>query len=214
MQRLFDLLQDKEHVIWDWNGTLLSDVQHAVATINLLLAPRGLPLMDVERYRKTFGFPIRRYYETLGFDLQSEPLAGLCDSFVEAFMSKVDECPLAPGSRELLQLVKRAGKTQSVLSATDQPNLQRMVASFGLEPYFDFVFGIADKLAAGKLSRGHDLMRASGIAPADTILIGDTDHDLEVGQALGVTVLLVTHGHQSTERLRNIHHNVVDIDRL
>src|SRR5688572_33146933 len=112
MQRLFDYLQDKDHIVWDWNGTLLSDVSHAVATINLLLAPRGLPLMDVERYRNTFGFPIRRYYETLGFDLQSESLAELCEAFVEAFMAKVGECALAPGSRDLLQLVKRSGKMQ------------------------------------------------------------------------------------------------------
>jgi phosphoglycolate phosphatase len=214
MQRLFDQLQDVDHVVWDWNGTLLSDVPHAVATINLLLAPRGLPLMDVERYRNTFGFPIRRYYETLGFDLEAEPLAGLCDTFVEAFMSKVGECAMASGSRELLQLIKLAGKMQSILSATDQPNLQQMVAGFGLQPYFDFVFGIEDKLAAGKVSRGHDLMRASGVAPEKTLLIGDTDHDLEVGQALGIPVLLVTHGHQSAERLRKIHDNVVDIARL
>jgi phosphoglycolate phosphatase len=211
MQRLLKHLLDKDHVIWDWNGTLLSDVEHAVATINGLLTPRGLAPLNIERYRKTFCFPIRKYYESLGFDLESESFPDLCAAFVDAFMAKVVDCPLMPGSRELLQSVKRAGKTQSILSATDQANLQWMVRTFELEPYFNFVFGIEDKLAASKIHRGHELMRMSGVAPERTILVGDTDHDFEVAQALGIAVVLVAHGHQSADRLRHIHHHVVDV---
>lgn len=212
MQNLFAHLHDKDHVIWDWNGTLLDDVQHAIETMNGLLRPRSLPLLDAARYRQTFGFPIRRYYETLGFDLESESFSELCDTYVDAFMAKVFDCELAPGSRELLHEIKRAGKTQSLLSATHQPTLQRMVSAFQLEPCFDFIYGIEDKLAVGKVHRGHDLMRASGAPPSRTILIGDTDHDLEVAQALGIPAVLITHGHQCAERLRRIHHLVVDCE--
>jgi len=211
MLKLFDALRDKDHVIWDWNGTLLNDVQHAVDTMNDLLASRGLPLLDIERYRQTFCFPIRKYYEALGFDLASEPFSDLCDRYVDVFMAKVNDCELVAGSRELLRGIKGAGKMQSVLSATDQPNLQRMVTAFELETCFDFIFGIENKLAASKLHRGHELIHASGIAPARTILIGDTDHDLEVAQALGISAVLITHGHQCARRLRGIHHDVVDV---
>jgi len=214
MQQLFHRLGDIDHVIWDWNGTLLNDVPHAVDTINFLLEPRGLPLVSIERYREIFSFPIRRYYETLGFDLQAESFAQLCDQFVDRFMAKVGECALAPGSRELLGQIKASGKKQSVLSATEQGNLHDMMSQFGLSHYFDFVFGIADKLAGGKVQRGHDLMRESGVPPTRTLLIGDTDHDLEVGHALGISVLLVTHGHQSAERLKRIHHDVIDVSAL
>ena len=214
MQRLFHRLEDIDHVIWDWNGTLLNDVPHAIDTINFLLEPRGLPLLSVERYREIFGFPIRRYYETLGFDLQAESFADLCDQFIERFMAKVGECPLAPGSRELLGQIKAAGKKQSVLSATEQGNLHDMMSQFGLSHYFDFVFGIADRLAVSKVQRGHDLMRESGVPSTRTLLIGDTDHDLEVGRALGISVLLVTHGHQSAERLKRLHHDVIDVSAL
>src|SRR5690348_2232161 len=127
MQHLFHRLGDIDHVIWDWNGTLLNDVPHAVDTINLLLEPRGLPLIDIERYREIFGFPIRGYYETLGFDLQAESFAGLCDQFVDRFLAKVGECSLAPGSCELLGQIKASGKKQSVLSATEQRSLHAMI---------------------------------------------------------------------------------------
>src|SRR6185295_5904332 len=106
MQQLFHRLGDIDHVIWDWNGTLLNDVPHAIETINFLLEPRGLPLMSIERYREVFVFPIRRYYETLGFDLQAHSLADLCAQFGDRFMATLGECPLAPGSRELLGKIK------------------------------------------------------------------------------------------------------------
>jgi phosphoglycolate phosphatase len=214
MQQLFHRLGNIDHVIWDWNGTLLNDVPHAVDTINLLLGQRGLPLMNIERYREIFSFPIRRYYEALGFDLQAEAFADLCDQFMDHFLAKVGECALAPGSRELLGQIKASGRKQSVLSATEQVSLLGMMSQFGLSHYFDFVFGIADRLAFSKVQRGHDLMRESGVPATRTLLIGDTDHDLEVGHALGISVLLVTHGHQSAERLKRLHHDVIDVSAL
>ncbi|MGE0529343.1 MAG: HAD hydrolase-like protein [Bdellovibrionales bacterium] len=41
--------------------------------------------------------------------------------------------------------------------------------------------------------------------------MGDTDHDLEVAQALGIDVTLVEHGHQCPTRLRDIHHCVLKV---
>lgn len=214
MRKLFHRLGDFDHVIWDWNGTLLNDASHAVDTINLLLEPRGLPLMNIERYREVFSFPIRRYYETLGFDLQRESFADLCDQFMDRFLAKVGECPLTPGSRELLGEIKASGKKQSVLSATEQGSLNGMMSQFGLSHYFDFVFGIADRLAFSKVASGHNLLRESGVPPSRTVLIGDTDHDLEVAKSLGISVLLVTHGHQSASRLKRLHHDVIDVSEL
>lgn len=214
MLKLFDHIKSAEHIIWDWNGTLLSDVNYAVHTVNKLLQARNLPLLDRERYQKTFCFPIRKYYDLLGFDLENESFEKLCDEFVGSFMAGIHTCNLMPGARDILKKVKDSGKMQSVLSATDQPNLNKMMDSFGVRPYLDHIYGIEDKMAASKIHRGHDLMAATGIAKEKTLMIGDTDHDLEVGHALGIDVILLSHGHQCVTRLRKIHHAVIDMDAL
>ena len=92
--------------------------------------------------------------------------------------------------------------TQSILSASDQVSLNAMIAHFDLGKVFRFVFGIEDRFAGSKIDRGHQLMRDSNITAEKTVLIGDTLHDLEVAQALGVEVVLVSHGHQCAKRLR------------
>ncbi|MBY0316094.1 MAG: HAD hydrolase-like protein [Bdellovibrionales bacterium] len=206
MTHLFDHLHPYENIIWDWNGTLLNDVEYAVGKINSLLAPRQLPTLDVQSYRERFCFPIRKYYDTLGFNFESETFEQVAFEFVDSFMRDYKSCELFPESRHWLEHVKSSGRSQSILSATDQDSLNQMMEHYGLLPLLDHIYGIGDKFAATKVHRGKELMEKTNMEPRKTLLIGDTDHDLEVGQAMGVDVLLVTHGHQCVKKLQSLHH--------
>ena len=46
-------------IIWDWNGTLLDDVDAAVGALNRMLAKHRLPPVTRTFYRANFGFPVR-----------------------------------------------------------------------------------------------------------------------------------------------------------
>ena len=47
-------------VIWDFNGTLLDDVECGIKSINVLLSRRGLPTVkSQEQYRSLFRFHAR-----------------------------------------------------------------------------------------------------------------------------------------------------------
>ena len=209
MNRFLEELKDVEHVIWDWNGTLLSDVDHAVQIANELLTDHKLPLITREHYRQVFDFPVQKYYETLGFDFEKASFASLCERFVSKFMAGVHKLPLVTVTEQVLHALHEKGVKQSVLSATDQGNLDKMMKDFKLEHIFDHVYGIDNLLAASKVDRGHQLLKISGVAADKTVIIGDTLHDLEVGQALGIGVILVGHGAQCHNRLKKHYHRVI-----
>lgn len=58
-----------DRIIWDFNGTILDDVQVGIDSANELLTRYGLKkIKDVDHYHSIFGFPIKSYYERLGFD--------------------------------------------------------------------------------------------------------------------------------------------------
>ena len=211
MSPLLPHFENKRHVIWDWNGTLLNDLDHALASVNRVLTEEGLRPTTMELYKKEFRFPVIEYYRHLGFDVSPDNFRRLCDRFNDHFYGGLASCDLWPGARELLARVKREGKTQSVLSASEHGMLVESVRRYGIEAHFDHVFGIADKLAASKVQRGHELMTRAGVPARDTILVGDSDHDFEVGQALGVDVVLVEHGHMCETRLRAVHPTVVRV---
>lgn len=211
LNSLFTHLENKDHVIWDWNGTLLSDIDHAVRTVNRLLSEEQLPTTTVSQYKAIFGFPVLDYYKKLGFNTQPEYFLDLCDRFNRYFYEGIHTLNLWPGARELLAEVKAAGKRQSVLSASEHHMLVHSLKHFDVSHLFDHVFGIFDKTAASKVERGLELIRTAGLPPEKTVLIGDTDHDLEVGKAMGIDVILVEHGHQCVTRLREVHHTVVKV---
>ena len=52
-----------ELILWDWNGTLLDDVELCENALNRLLQRYGYPQRyDHEQYRAIFGFPVEDYY--------------------------------------------------------------------------------------------------------------------------------------------------------
>ncbi|MCK6597964.1 MAG: HAD hydrolase-like protein, partial [Bdellovibrionaceae bacterium] len=169
-----------------------------------------LALINKALYRKIFDFPVLKYYEQLGFDFKKESFENLCHKFVDRFMSGFQQLPLIPEAKSVLTQLHKEGVSQSVLSATDQPNLDSMIEHFELKDVFKFVYGIDNKLAGSKINRGHSLIQASMIDKSHTVIIGDTLHDLEVAEALGIDAVLISHGHQCYSRLTARHDKVIE----
>jgi phosphoglycolate phosphatase len=203
------IMKNYSAVVWDWNGTLLDDVEVAVSTIQEILVEHELPQLSVQDYRKIFGFPVYNYYEKLGFDFTRTPFKDVADRFIEVYGKNVDKAQLFPDVVEALRFNHVAGRPQFILSAGHQKHLDEVVKKFGVEHFFTEIYGIGDHYAGSKLDRGRDLLREHPLEPQKTVLIGDTDHDLEVGRELGLDVYLLADGHQCHTRLESVWHQVL-----
>ena len=201
-------IEKYDHIIWDWNGTLLDDVDLCIDVIGRLLAIQDIPLPSRDEYREIFGFPVQGYYEQLGFDFERTTFEVLADKYIADYDSRAHTAPLHDAAIGVLKALDTLGKHQSILSAAREAHVVEMVAHFGLQDYFADIYGIPDHHARSKRARGLELIEAAHIPPERTSMIGDTDHDHEVGVAMGVDVLLVAHGHQSEARLRAVHDKV------
>jgi phosphoglycolate phosphatase len=190
------------HVIWDWNGTLVDDVAAAVESFNHLLQARSLPLLDVDGYRQVFDFPVRVCYERVGFDFSTEPFAQACAEFIEHYEVRWRSCSLRAGAREVLTRLSERGVSHSVLSATQCDALRLQAEHHDLHAAIDAWVGLPDIQAHGKVEVGRRWMAEQRLARERVVLVGDTLHDLEVAEELGVRCLLIEGGHQSAERLR------------
>jgi len=209
MKSLWPHLEGKTHIIWDWNGTLLNDVDLMIDVIGDILDDHGLERINRQNYCELFRFPIREYYKALGFDFQKVNFEHLSEKFIAAYRKGLPTTQLHEGVKEFLNSVHQSKISQSVLSAAEQVYLEEQLSHFGIRHYFDHVYGLSDFHAAGKLERGKELMVQSRMPKETTLLIGDTDHDLEVGKALGIEVLLLADGHQSFSRLNAKHDRIL-----
>ena len=189
-----------QHIIWDWNGTLLDDTQAGVNAVNAMLAARGLPTIDVTRYRDIFGFPVRNFYSAVGFRLESEDWDAMAREFHDRFLADAT-LRLHARAAEALAYFQQAGTGQSVLSASEQSILDAMLSDYGVSHFFSSVCGVDNLYGHSKLELGRALLSRLDLPPETVLMIGDSLHDHEVAVALGVHCLLVAQGHQSYARL-------------
>ena len=60
------------HLLWDWNGTLFNDVDLCIKTINSILVEEKVCEINKIEYREKFCFPINKYYENVGLNLDDD----------------------------------------------------------------------------------------------------------------------------------------------
>ncbi len=191
-----------DDIIWDWNGTLLDDRHLCVDIMNRLLRQYHLPGMSLHRYLDIFSFPIRKYYNTLGWHDETVPFETISTEFIRLYEAEKSSCSLRPFARETLDAFHKMGRRQFILSASKQDSLDEILAHYGLTGLFTAVYGLRDHYARGKTEIGHNMVSDFHIVPGRSLFIGDTTHDAEVAGALSIPCILIQDGHNSPDRLR------------
>ena len=196
--------------MWDWNGTLLNDAWMAVMVINQTLEKRDMPTIDQVRYEQIFGFPVIDYYRRLGFDFVEESFEVVGTEFIEGYEEHKFDVQLQDGARQVLATLTDQGVQHSILSAYKQNTLDELVAHFGLTDHFMGVIGLDNHYAHSKVDNGKRWMNDLGLPPADVLFVGDTAHDHEVAQSIGVDCVLIPGGHQTRDILEHTGAHVVN----
>ncbi len=191
-----------EHLVWDWNGTLLDDAAACVQALNRMLARRRLPAVGLDEYLDVFDFPVQDYYVKLGFDFSREDWDRNANEFHNHYDELVVACGLRDGVIDLLQHWAARGMPMSILSASEQGRLERTLSEWGIRDYFCHIIGLDNVYATSKVQQGRRLMEELGLSPSSVLLIGDTTHDHDVASTLGCRCLLLTGGHHAEHRLR------------
>jgi phosphoglycolate phosphatase len=205
----------KRTVIWDWNGTLLDDVDCCVATLNTLRGQRQLAALSREDYRRQFGFPVRAFYEQIGFDFPTDDdFALLSQHFIAEYCGRGTEMRVATSAPGTLARLAARGVDHLVVSAMEHRLLGEMLASHQLlphlMPHLGGYQGRPDHSAGSKVEIGAAAVRSLGRDPGALLVVGDTLHDLELARAIGASVVLYAGGHQSRERLEGAGVPVID----
>ncbi len=196
------------HILWDFNGTILDDVETGIKSVNTLLAERNLPtIKSLSEYHAVFGFPIIDYYRRLGFDFEKEPYEVIAPIWVEQYLLNVKEAKVFDDVRPTAEAFRKMGLRQIILSATELNMLISQLSELGLEDVFDGVLGLDNIHAASKKSLA-EKWRADN-PDARPLMIGDTIHDAEVAHAIGADCILVARGHQAFETLKTCNCQIV-----
>lgn len=191
-----------DFVLWDWNGTLLNDLEMNLEIVDVLLSLHGIKNeVSREFYLNNFGFPVSRFYEKMGFDLSKHEFLSLADEYDAEYLKRLKKTELFENAKATLSALSSAGVHQAVISATEHERLVSQVKGYGIEEYFDAVLGTKNHFGNGKTDVATQWLKSSGADPERTVFIGDTLHDFECSKAIGCACFLISKGHNSKEKL-------------
>ena len=191
-----------DYCIWDFNGTILNDVELGMSAVNTLLRERGLPqIPSREAYREKFDFPIIDYYRTLGFDFDKDPYEELAEQWIKLYMRDLHTAKMFDGVEETIDFFNRCGLKQTVLSASERNMLIGQIEGLGILSRFEEILGIDNIYGDSKLSLAKDWRARHPHVRA--MFIGDTVHDCHTAEILGADCFIVCAGHQCPSRFKN-----------
>ena len=190
-----------KHVIWDWNGTLVDDTWLFVDIMNGVLKDRNLSGITLDDYRDVFDFPVEDYYTKLGFDFSDEAFKTAGLDFIKIYDGRKFEPKLFDDTIPTLNTLKQLGCSHSVLSAQNVVTLKKSVSHYQLDDMFEYISGLEDHYAIGKVEQGKKLIKNINFDLDQVVMIGDTEHDYEVAEAMKIKCFLMDRGHNSTKRL-------------
>lgn len=188
------------HIFWDWNGTLLDDVQQSLDCFSRMLAERGLkPIEGLDDYRKHFSFPVRDYYRHIGFDTEREPFEQLAVQYMKLYHAPDMIWSLHGDVEATLRWISDRGIRQVILTASERGYLDAQLSSFDIDSFFDTLLTLDNIHADGKIGIGRLYLERNPVRRG--LMIGDSVHDHEVASALGLDCVLVARGHNSKDVL-------------
>lgn len=188
-------------VVFDLDGTVADTVEDIHAALITALASQALPPVDLDSTRMMVGggpqLLVERALHRLGVDTDTQLVGRLIELFHEHYLENGDRhARLYDGAESTLQELHAMG-TRVGLCSNKPDDLCRMLArSFGIERYIDEILGSMPGMPkkpdpAPLLAIAERL----GVAPADTLYVGDSAADVRAARAAGIPVMLVSYGY-------------------
>ncbi|MDD3429147.1 MAG: HAD hydrolase-like protein [Oscillospiraceae bacterium] len=188
------------HIIWDWNGTLLDDLQPSVGAVNEILKSQACAPLTVFEYQNLMEAPIKSFYKKI---VNFEKLSFLqaIEMYSCAYEKYAGNCNLRSGARQVLELLEAMGSTQMIVSACEEKRLLTQAARLEILQYFDTVLAADNACGESKIERAVRYFEQKEAEMQDVVVIGDTTHDFELAKELGCECVLIAGGHEDVEHL-------------
>ena len=193
-------------VVFDMDGTLIDTQalisEHMAATF----AGRGLDAPSPAQSRRVIGLSLPQAMARLAHSDDEVLVGQLVEDYRAhyraALLTEAGREGLFPGAAEALaDLRKRSDTLLGIATGKGLTGVRRILALHGLSDYF-----VTLQTPDHNPSKPHPgmletAMRETGAAPDETVMIGDTTFDIEMGVAAGCKTIGVTWGYHEPREL-------------
>jgi phosphoglycolate phosphatase len=198
-----------KNIIFDWSGVINDNVETVYKAVLDIFKQFNGPMISFEEFRKEWIHPYMSFYNKYLPDLTIEDEQ---QAYKKAIL-KYQNPHTIPGFPETLRKIKDKEIRMFVISSDFPETLFPEIKLFNLEGIFTEVIPfVSDKLQTVK-----ELVNKYQLNREETLIIGDSNHEIESGKAAGIKTATVTWGFLPEDKLMSYHpdycfHNIGELE--
>ncbi|MCQ2174360.1 MAG: HAD family hydrolase [Bacteroidales bacterium] len=191
-----------ENIIFDFDGTLADTSQGIIASVRALLDRLGLEQTSEAQIKSAIGLPLARSLH-LGGNIPMDNMDYVCDLYHEIFNVEAPKyISLFEGVRETLGILQDRGMGMAVATSRGTESLNRLLNAHGIAGFFSICVTANDvRNPKPAPDAALMIMDKMGWKAGETLVVGDTTYDIEMGRAAGCHTLAVTYGNHPRETI-------------
>ena len=197
-------------LIYDLDGTLIDSCKDIANGVNWALKGLGFRALSEKQISSFVGKGVRNLMQMVlqeSSQRKEKPDEKLLERAIKLYRNHyqhhlLDKTKLFPSVREVLEHFK--GRKQAVITNKPEDFSRQILNGLGIASYFFCVIG-GDRTFPKKPSPEPvlEIMKLARALPSETVLVGDSDIDVQTGKNAGIKTIAVTYGFGSHQEIRH-----------
>lgn len=189
-------------LVFDWDGTLANSTASIVSAMQAAIDECGFEPRSDENIKDIIGLGLLQAAAELYPDLNPEHREKLAHKYRLYYsLANQGRTILFPGVQNTLDHLKTLDYQLAIATGKSRKGLNNSLKDSGVEEFFHF-----SRCADETFSKPHpqmlmEIMDELDVTPGQTVMIGDSQYDLQMANNAGVKPIAVTYGSQSRDHL-------------
>ncbi len=190
-------------IIFDWDGTLMDSTARIVSCCQKAAVEVNLPVPEAESVRQIIGLNLTRSFEILFPTASESDKMALYESYRTLYVETDNTpSPVFDGAVEMLTALYNNNIRLAVATGKARQGLNRVMGIAKLEAFFEDSICADEATGKPHPEMIHILLKRFNMKPHQAIMVGDTEHDLEMAHNAKVPSIGVSFGAHSVEQLQ------------
>jgi phosphoglycolate phosphatase len=183
-------------LVFDWDGTLVDSIERIVTSLQFAALRVLNTRIEEQSARDVIGLSLHTAIQRLLPGLQDEAvIENLTQTYSQHYL--IDNpvpAPLFPGVVDMLQELNGRGYTLAIATGKSRRGLDRALAEHAVGHLFAETRCATEHLSKPDPEMLIDIIQCLRSRPERTLMVGDSEHDLQMAANAGVDAVGVTHG--------------------
>ena len=189
-------------VVFDWDGTLLDSAGAIVASMQAAALDIGCAPPDESAARQVIGLGLHDALSRALPAVPSSEYSRIAERYRHHYLSRDRELSLFPGAEMLVRELHGAGYLLGVATGKSRLGLNRALDASGLKEFFHATRCADECNSKPAPDMLLEIMQELEAEAGETLMIGDTTHDIQMARNAGVAALAVGFGAHPRETLQ------------